>query len=599
MDDEGGGMTERDMLPTLVRWFEDAEDQTSDARAKAERDRDYYDNKQYTSAELAELAARKQPAISDNRIRRKIDYLAGLEKQARQDPKAYPRNPQDEEAAEAATDAIRFVADQNRFPQVASRVWENELIEGAAGVDVCVEPGGAQGYRIKLNRVPWDRLFYDPHSSEPDFSDAKYLGIVLWMDEEDVLARWPGSEQVLETSYASQGYSDTYDDKPRFGVWADSKRKRVRVVQIYWNGPEGWQYASYTKGGYFDEAQPSPYVDEDGAPCCPLIFVSAYVDRDNARYGVVRDMIDQQDEINKRRSKALHLLSVRQVVMEDGAVQDVDVARRELAKPDGIIVKAPGMEFEIQQTADLAAGQAQLMQVAMASLDAMGPNATMQGKQKDQGASGIAIARSQQGGLIEVGTLLDMHRDWKRRVYEAVWQRIRQFWTAETWVRVTDDEANVRFVGLNVAGPPMFDEYTGQMMPGQMQNAVAETMVDIVIDEAPDVVTLQSEQFAALAELAKAGIPIPPDALIEASSLRNKERILDRMKEAQSGPPPPAVMETQRKAQRDQADVAIAAEELRIKDGELQLKAADLAQRQGERLMAAQQAMMQPQGMPA
>jgi hypothetical protein len=190
-----------------------------------------------------------------------------------------------------------------------------------------------------------------------------------------------------------------------------------------------------------------------------------------------------------------------------------------------------------------------------------------------------------------------MLRDWKRRVYAAVWERVRQFWTQETWVRVTDDEANIKFVGLNVAGPPMFDEFSGQMIPGQMQNAVAETMVDIVIDEAPDVVTLQSEQFAALAELAKAGIPIPPDALIEASSLRNKDKILERMKEG-AATPPPAVMETQRKAQRDQADVAIAAEELRIKDGELQLKAADLAQRQGERLMAAQQAAL-PAPMPA
>lgn len=561
MYEQEDGMTD-DMLSTLIQWFEDAEDQTSDARLKAERDRDYYDNKQYTDAEIAELKDRKQPAISDNRIRRKIDYLAGLEKQSRQDPKAFPRNPQDEEAAEAATDAIRFVADANRFPQVASRVWENELIEGCGGADVCVEPGGPQGYKITIKRVSWDRMFFDPHSSEPDFSDAKYLGIVVWMDEEDALARWPGSEAIVEGSYRSVGSADTYDDKPKFAVWADAKRKRVRVVQIYWNGPEGWQYAAYTRGGYFDDAQPSPYLDEDGAPCCPLIFVSAYVDRDNARYGVVRDMIDQQDEINKRRSKALHLLSVRQVIAEEGAVRDVDAARKELAKPDGYIEKAPGMQFEIQQTADLAAGQAQLMQIAMQSLDGMGPNASMQGKQADKSASGIALARSQQGGLIEVGTLLDMHRDWKRRVYTAVWERIRQFWTAETWVRVTDDEANVKFVGLNVQGPPMYDEMTGQMIPGQMQNAVAQTMVDIVIDEAPDVVTLQSEQQAVLGDIMKSAPQFMP-ALIEpflrTTSLRNKDDIIKRVQEMMQAPPPPnpALLEVERKTKKDQADVAL------------------------------------------
>ena len=56
---------------------------------------------------------------------------------------------------------------------------------------------------------------------------------------------------------------------------------------------------------------------------------SGYVDRDNNRYGAIKDMIGPQDEINKRRSKALHLLTMRQVVAEQGAVEDVDAARAE------------------------------------------------------------------------------------------------------------------------------------------------------------------------------------------------------------------------------------------------------------------------------
>ena len=67
---------------------------------------------------------------------------------------------------------------------------------------------------------------------------------------------------------------------------------------------------------------------------------------------MVRGLISLQDEINKRRSKALHLLSVRQVIAEQGAVPDVDKARREVAKPDGFIEVMPGLKFEIEQTAD-------------------------------------------------------------------------------------------------------------------------------------------------------------------------------------------------------------------------------------------------------
>lgn len=580
----------QDWLPTLCSYFEDAEEATADARAKSELCRDYYDNKQLSAAEKAALEARKQPVITFNMIRPKVDYLQGLEKQSRQDPKAYPRTPNEEGGAEAATDAIRYVCDDQEFTAVASSVWENLLIEGAGGVDVCAEPGANGEINIVLKRVPWDRMFWDPHSARPDFSDAKYLGVVTWMDEDDVLARWPDAGDSIQVSYDTAGMGDTYDDRPKYTVWGDGKRKRIRVAQIYVRARDGWMYATYTKGGFLDEFQPSPYEDDEGQPDCPLVYQSAYVDRDNNRYGMVKDLLDPQDEINKRHQKALHLLSVRQVIAEQGAVQDVDAARRELAKPDGWIEKAPGMLLEVQQTADLATGQAQLLQEAKAFMATMGPNAAMQGKQGS--ASGRAIALSQQGGVIEAGTLLDAHRSWKKRVYRAIWNRIRQFWTAEKWIRVTDDERNLRFVGLNQ--PVTLGQELDNMEPEQAQQAAAqmgimgpgdprlqtvirvendvkELTVDIVVDEMPDVVTLQQEQFQTLADLAKAGVPLPPAEIIRASSLRNKEQILERMEAAQqaaaaaqSGGPDPRMAEVERKAQRDQAEIGLETQRVQI-----------------------------------
>lgn len=572
-----------DLLATLKRDFENAEDTTADARLKAERDRDYYDNKQLTQEEYDALLARGQPPISENVIRRKIDYLAGLEKQTRQDPKAYPRNPSDEGAADAATDSIRYVCDGEEAPYRFSECFYERLIEGIGAIDVCIDRLGEGDADIRLNRIPWDRFYYDPHSRLPDFSDARYLGIVLWMDEEEVLARWPDADDLIEGSYRTATQSDTYDDRPRSGVWGDINRRRVRVCQAYFLDGMRWKYATFTAGGFLDEPADSPYLDDKGEPACAIIAQSAYVDRDNNRYGVVRDMVDLQDEINKRRSKALHLLNVRQAIAEQGAVQDVDVARRELARPDGYIEIAPGMRFEIQQTTDLAQGQFQLLQEAKQAFDLMGPNAAMQGKQ-GQGASGRAIALSQQGGAIEAGGLLDSHRYWKRRIYSAIWCRIRQFWTAEKMIRVTEEEGNVRFIAIN--RPVTLAEELTQMDPAQAQmiaqkmglmqgdprldepvrveNNVAELEVDIIVDEAPDVVTLQQENFQALVELAKAAPQaIPFDLIIEASSLRRsvKDKILERMKAQQEaaagGGPDPGAMAAQAKMATAQADIQI------------------------------------------
>ncbi|MCZ9335754.1 hypothetical protein, partial [Klebsiella pneumoniae] len=65
-------------------------------------------------------------------------------------------------------------------------------------------------------------------------------------------------------------------------------------------------------------------------------------------------------------------------------------------------------------------------------------------------ASGKAIIASQQGGAMEIAPIMDALRDLDIRVYRKVWYRIRQFWTAEKWVRVTDDERNIKWLGLNV-----------------------------------------------------------------------------------------------------------------------------------------------------
>jgi hypothetical protein len=541
-------------LATLVQWVESAEDEGTSMRERSERDRDYYDGRQLTEQEAAELKKRNQPAIAFNMIKGKIDYLLGLEKNQRTDPKAFPRNPDDEDSAKAATDSIRYVCDMNSMQMIASSVWEGMCVEGAGGVEVVAEQNPAGEIDIVLRDIPWDRMIWDPYSRRPDFSDAKFKGVLLWMDEAELLSRWPDADRVVSLSYDKVSMSSAWDDRPRWSVWADENRKRVRVAQLYWRtSDDDWQYATFTRGGYLDEPAPSPYLDEHGRPECPLEFQSAYVNRENWRYGVVRDLIDPQDEINLRHRKAVHLLSVRQVVAEQGAVQDVDKARQELAKPDGYIEVAPGMRFEVQQTGDLSQGQASLLQEAKSVFQTMGPNAALLGKQGSS-ASGRAIALSQQGGAMEIGAILDLHRDWRRRVYRAIFNRIKQFWTAEKWVRVTDDERNIRFVGLNrpaVAIDPM----TGQPVQ-TVENDVSRMFVDIVVEEGQDVATLQIEEFQTLADLASKGFPIPPDLLIEASNLRSKAKILERMRgeQGQGAPqqPPPELMVAQMRMQAEQ-----------------------------------------------
>lgn len=569
-----------------VEWFESAEDATVDSRKLAERDRDYVDGKQLTEEELKVLRSRKQPPVINNRIKPKIDYMLGQELKTRTDPKAFPRNPQvDEESANAATDALRFTCDVTKFPRVRSAVYDNMLTEGYGGAQVVVTPKGENDYDIKLVHVPWDRCFFDPHSRAKDFSDAKYKGIVIWQDREDAEAMFPGKKDVLASTMESVSKTDTYDDKP-LDRWADLKRDRVRVVYIEYQMADQWYFAYFTKSGYLREPTKIPFVDDDGNSIPSLEFQSLFVDRDGNRYGQVRQYIDMQDEINKRRSKGLHLLNTRQTVAEKGAVDDKDAARKELAKPDGYVEVNPGMSFEIQPTQDMAAGNFQMLQEAKGEIDAQGPNAALTGaEQRD--LSGRAITRLQEGSNTETAIHIDCLRDWEHRCYRLLWYCIKKYWTAEKWVRVTDDENTPRYVGLNVQstageefikkaqkqGQELAEEDMQAIMSDPMAaqpvtvNKVAELDVDIILEDVPDTVTIQQEQFEVLSGLfptmPEQLKPMAFEALLQSSSLRNKKQFIEKLQGKGEKPDPMAELQQQfqqmmmmLEAQQKQADVA-------------------------------------------
>lgn len=579
----------------LCTQFREAQDTNQQERADAERDRDYYDGKQLSDAELAALAARRQPPVVFNRIGPKIDALRGHADRMHADPRAYPRTPKHEQEAESVTDAIRFICDQSDFRAIRSDACDNLLIEGIGAATVTVQNAGEKA-EVVITHVPWDRFYYDPASRRQDFSDANYLGVVLWMDEAEALERWPDRDAVISGAYAADTAGDTFDDKPRM-LWSDRSRKRVRVLQHRFKHKGQWHTAILCGGGFLRDPQVSPYVDEDGVPQCDLVAVSAYVDRENRRYGCVRRMISPQDEINKRRSKALHLLSTTTIIAEHGAVESIEQARREVNRPDGVVMTRNGMRFDIERNADLAMGQFNLLQEAKAEIDASGVNPAIEG---DASApSGRAQEMMLQSGLAEMSKVLGGLRSWTWDVYRQVWYRVRQYWTEERWVRVTDDERNLRWVAINKpvkqwelmaqeaeqAGQPLEPEQLQQMQADpslqqvvQVQNELAELDVDLILEDGPDSITIQSEQFEQLVQLKQSDpSSIPTRAIIEASSIRNKQQVLEHLD--QGGIPPQIQQQMQQmqqalqEAEQKLAGNEIKQAELQIKQGELQLDA--------------------------
>ncbi len=535
-----------DILSRVVANFDAWWDATITAREESLRARDYYDGYQWTDEEISTLRKRKQAPIVDNKIKDKIDYMVGLEVASRTDPKAYPRTPAHEQDAEAITDALRYVGDDQDFPKIRSDVAENVFIEGMGGAEIIVKKAG-DGMDVVIRRNRWERCYWDPYSSEADFGDARFLGTFAWMDIDDARAKWGDKEDLWDLAssrFSSGGMAESDDDRPQEVPHFDHHRKRVRVIEQYYRHKGQWLRCVFVKDGFLEEPKPSPYLDEDGEPEHPYAWVSAFVDKENRRYGVVRRFESLQDEINHRRSKSLHLLNTRGVVLDDGAVADVQKLRAEIAKPDYVIEKAPGMELAINQNLDLSAGHAALLQQATEALSITGPKAPTN---TSSSQSGRAKQLDRQSDALEVGRLFDKLRHFQKTAYRKVWHRIKQFWTDETWVRIRDDEGAPKFVALNKGitaqelvqiaqqnGMPVLPQLAemARLTPTKVmakRNDVTKLDVDIVLDEMPDVTVLQQEQFAELVTLAQAGVIFPQDVYLEASNLRNKKALKEKL----------------------------------------------------------------------
>lgn len=550
---------------------------TEEARAQSERCRDYYNHKQWTSDEVEELKRRKQAPIVVNRIQPKVDSLKGLLINQRTDPKAYPRTRTHEQASYAITDGLKYVHDNTDFDHVEQSCSEDFFVEGTCAAILEVDKKG----EIKAVRIPWDRFYHDPHSRELDFSDAKNLGIVIWTDLDDAQEMFPEHAEELTQLVNMDGMTaDTFEDKP---IWIDRKRKRVRICQEYCKEKGKWREIFYASTLILKEGD-SPYQDEDGEPICPIVAVSAYIDRDVNRFGPCVFWLDLQDEVNHRRSKALHIMSRRQTVSRRGAIQDVAKAKRELAKPDGHIEYdgEPG-DFTTLDTNDMGVAQFNLLAEAKAELDAVSVNAQLSGER--QGAiSGAAVQALQAGGMLELAPAMAALQRWRRECFRHMWYRIKQFWRGEKWIRITDDYDTLKWVGLNYkmttaevlqekaqdeSLDPEQRQQAAQILQFMVQNQdprlnqyaetrndVASLDVDIILDVSPDTLTIQNEQFQLLAQLAASRPEIPFAAILKLSQIRDKDAILEDIEQRGEQQMQVQQAQVQLEAQKTQADLA-------------------------------------------
>lgn len=489
--------------------------------------RQYYHGVQWTAEQIKVLNRRKQPVITYNKIYPKLNAIVGLLEKQRSDPKAFPRTPKHEQGAEIATAVMRYVCDEQRWSAISPVSGLDGAINGVAGVEIILEQGDKGDVEIGLEAVDPTSFFYDPRSLKPDFSDARYMGVSRWADIDEAIEFAPDKEAEIRASCESGSELTTNPDYENKWFSSEHGEKKVRLVDHWYRKGNRWFWVLYT--GSLILLRGSSYLkDEKDRDICKYVMYSANVDQDGDRYGFERGLFGPQDEYNQRRSKGVHISNTRRLIIAKGSTTDIEKLRVEAARPDGVIEYLPNTEvpqFDDAARAQELQSQLEFLVDARQEIENFGFNPALVGSGV-QDMSGRAIALQQQAGIAELGPYLLSFKAWKLRVYRAIWNAVQQHWTAERWIRVTDDDQVAQFLAVNQMqiGP------TGPVLV----NALGSLDVDIIVDEGPDTINIQAEVFDTMKQLLPALAPMlsPPVAQAALQILINNSPLPSRDKAA-------------------------------------------------------------------
>ena len=249
--------------------------------------------------------------------------------------------------------------------------------------------------------------------------------------------------------------------------------------------------------------------------------------------GVVRSLKDPQREKNKSKSQTLHILNTQ---ANSGWIGDEEALSEEGWKSLEQMGSKPGITVRKRKGADLreilpkGPNQGHIIREQQADeefkqISAVNPD--LMGMQQDT-SSGRAISLRIRQAVLALVRIFHNYRYSKEIVGKFILQMVPALF----------DEKKV----AKVLGPQYMRSATDEEHPEGLTEGVLKAYMimvkdnkyDVYVSEADQNKTIRYEVFQDLLELVKAGIPIPPELLIDYMDISNSEETKKKIREAQA-----------------------------------------------------------------
>lgn len=571
-------------------------------RAQADKEADYADGNQLSTDLLRRMKEMGIPPAKENIIGPAIAAVCGYEAKTRTDWRVTPDG---EPGGQDVADALNFKLNQAERHSKADRAL-SQAFRPAAGVGLgwveVARASNSMEYPYKCRYIHRNEIWWDMKAIEPDLSDARWLYRRRWVGRSRAARMFPTHATLILAGGPDRWIADFAIQELEGGqstglnAAADAERAWTLPEDHYYNEEnktvcitELWYRRwvttvmlkmqdgravkydeanelhraalSYGRGKLVEELLPvvrrsywmGPHCLFDGPSPYPhrhfpYVRVSGFQeDLTGIFFGLVRDMLFPQDNLNSTISKLRWGMSAVETKRTKGAVAMTDQQFRQMSsRVDADFVLDPqamkdGGVFERNRDFQLNTQQFQLMQDSRAAAARVsGVTASFQG-QTGTATSGVQEQTQVEQSQVSLADLMDNFKEARTQVGELLMALIiEDIGKEETTVVIEGDVLNPpRTVVLN---RPEVDELTGIVM---LSNDVQRTRLKVAMEDVPTSSSFRAQQLNSLSESVKAATPeiqqVVMPFMIDLMDLPRKKEVVEAIRDAQGQADPEAI----------------------------------------------------------
>jgi hypothetical protein len=546
-------MSENTKLTLVKEYWKHADEGLRDEFARMQKGFQFYVGDQWDAADLEKLYIEKRPALTINLILPIINLICGIQRQGRQDITVVARKGGLKTLASVFTQILRHCMDMTDADYETADCFLDGVIGNKGwlnlGVDFTEDP--VYGDLAVRKVSPFD-MREDPDAKEYDLNKSgKFVIRDSWLDKEALLLNFPEKETDLSNGglelnpTSNDVTGDTERGNLRWRVrecWHKSYEKRIILINtasgtmktirqesldlakaVVGAARGKWVLKDWvvpvlnktvTAGNLILEDILDPYHGVTSFPYyrfCPY-WVDGYV------MGVVQNLTGPQQELNKRRSQALHNLN--QTANSGFKVKKIlNNYDRHLAKfgsTPGVVLdeSKAGGKIERIEPAPLSEGHLTASQISATDMkEISGANYDLLGQMVEgHNESGKAIELRQSQGMKVVEVVFDNFARTQKLLASGIVDMIRftnVYSNEEIRAILAERDENMNLAMLK-------DRKLGRY--------------GISIASSSSSPTARYSKFMSIMEIAQMyPDQIGPEVLIENSDIPNKESILQQI----------------------------------------------------------------------